>query len=88
VTSLKTDLNIPTESNKKEIIFVGILKVADEKSRIWNWIRIRKQVYLSKDPAVAKCHGSGTSKVTLFRFLSGSGYVSLRRTSLDTLELL
>jgi hypothetical protein len=69
---------------RKKLFFVGILKVADENSRIQSWIRISKQVYGSKDPAVAKCHGSGTSKVTYFRFLSGSGYVSLRRTSLDT----
>ncbi len=37
--SLKSDVNVPSKSNKqknlgKKIIFVGILKAADEKSRI------------------------------------------------------
>ncbi len=48
--SLKTDVNVPTEINKKnkktnqkKLIFIGVLEATDEKSRI-------NQVYGSKDP--------------------------------------
>jgi hypothetical protein len=46
--SLKTDVNVPTESNKKNkleknLFFIGILEATDEKSRV-------NQVYGSKDP--------------------------------------
>jgi hypothetical protein len=45
--SLKTDVNVPTVSNKqKNLLFVGILKVTDEQGRI----QIRNQLYGSKDP--------------------------------------
>jgi hypothetical protein len=47
--SLKTDVNVPAQSNKNKIYikkFVCILKVNDEKSRI----RFRNLVYGSKDP--------------------------------------
>jgi hypothetical protein len=58
--SLQKDVNVPTESKKqnkllKNLFFVGILRVTDEKSRIRNHF----QVYGS----VPKCHGSGTLEV-------------------------
>ncbi len=43
--SLKTDVNVPTES-MHNLFFFGILKASDEKSRI----RICNAVYGSKDP--------------------------------------
>jgi hypothetical protein len=38
---LKNDVNVPSKQNnhKKKIFFDGILKVTDEKSRIWSRIR-------------------------------------------------
>ncbi len=54
---METDVNVPTEINKqnkleKNLFFVGILEVTNEKSRIR--IRTRpgsvNQVYRSKDP--------------------------------------
>ncbi len=33
--SLKNDVNVSLKSNKQKTIFVGVLKVTDEKSRIW-----------------------------------------------------
>ncbi len=43
--SLKNDINVPSKSNKQKnlekIIFVGILKVTDEKSRIQIPIRTK-----------------------------------------------
>jgi hypothetical protein len=64
--SLKTDVNVPTESNKqnkleKNLFFVSILEVTDEKSRIRSWIWIRKSnVLIRGSGSVLKCLGSGT----------------------------
>ncbi len=61
--SWKTDVNVPTESNKQnkleKNVFVGNLEVTAEKTRIRS--RIRKSSERTQvSGSVPKCHGSGT----------------------------
>ncbi len=51
--SLKNYVNVAPVSNKEKnvekFVWIAILKVTDENSRIWNWIRIRIRI-VSADP--------------------------------------
>ncbi len=62
---LKNDVNVPST----KLLFVGILKVNNEKSRTWSRIRIPIRIGIHKymvwvggsgSRSLPKCHGSGT----------------------------
>ncbi len=66
--SFKNDVNVPSKINKqrnfrKKIVFVGLLKVNEENSRIRIRIRIHYSeawIHGSGSGSTPKCHGSGT----------------------------
>ncbi len=66
---MKNDVNVASKSNKHKIIFfnisfvvfVGALKINDEKSRIRIRIRIHQlEAWIRGSGSTPKCHGSGT----------------------------
>ncbi len=61
----KTEDNVPVGKLKEKlwekVKFFGILKVAEERSRIRSWIRIRySEVRIRGSGSAPKCHGSPT----------------------------
>ncbi len=70
--SLKTDVNVPTESTgnkqnkfRKNFIYVGILEVTDEKRKIPSRI-LKSGVQIQGSESLPKCRGSGTLVWTPF----------------------
>jgi hypothetical protein len=70
MTSLKNDVNIPSKSNKQKI-FVDVLKVTYENSRIRIRILIRihkSEVWIPGSGSIQKFHGSTTLIIETFIF--------------------
>jgi hypothetical protein len=62
--SLKNDVDVPSRRNKQnnfffKLVFVGVLKVNDENSRVRSRIH-ESEAWIRGSGSTTKCHGSGT----------------------------